>query len=62
MDTILNEGEGLKEHRLQWSARNPLGRMGDPEEVTGVVVMLLSRAGSYVTGADYAVDGGGLVF
>lgn len=62
MDTILNEGEGLKEHRVQWAARNPMGRMGDPEEVTGVVVMLLSRAGSYVTGADYAIDGGGLVF
>lgn len=62
MDTILNEGEGLKVHRGIWADRNPTGRMGDVEEVTGVVVMLLSRAGSYVTGADYAIDGGGLVF
>lgn len=62
MDTILNEGAGLEEHKVQWALRNPMGRMGDPEEVTGVVVMLLSRAGSYITGADYAIDGGGLVF
>ncbi|KAH8168587.1 enoyl-(Acyl carrier protein) reductase domain-containing protein [Sarocladium implicatum] len=62
MDTILNEGAGLEKHREEWNKRNPMGRMGDPEEVTGVVVMLLSRAGSYITGADYAIDGGGLVF
>ncbi|KND89579.1 Sorbose reductase SOU1 [Tolypocladium ophioglossoides CBS 100239] len=62
MDTVLNEGEGLAEARRSWCGRNPLGRMGVPEEVAGVVVMLLSRAGSYVNGADVVVDGGGVVF
>lgn len=35
-----------------------LGRLGDPAEVANVVVFLCSSAASFVTGADYAVDGG----
>ncbi|OTA01638.1 short chain dehydrogenase/reductase [Trichoderma parareesei] len=62
MDTVLNEGEGLAAARSIWNERNPMGRMGLPEEVAGVVVMMLSRAGSYLNGADVVVDGGGHVF
>ena len=62
MDTVLNEGEGLREARESWCGRNPMGRMGFPEEVAGVVVMLVSRAGKYINGEDIVVDGGGIVF
>ncbi|HLM05746.1 MAG TPA: SDR family oxidoreductase [Blastococcus sp.] len=40
------------------AARAPLGRIGRPDDMAGVVVYLTSRAGSYVTGAVLPVDGG----
>jgi 3-oxoacyl-[acyl-carrier protein] reductase len=36
----------------------PLGRLGRPEEVADVVVFLLSRRASWITGANIVVDGG----
>ncbi|ODA78956.1 hypothetical protein RJ55_04546 [Drechmeria coniospora] len=37
---------------------NPMGRLGRPEDIAGVVVYLASRAGSHVNGEAIAVDGG----
>ncbi|KAI0425143.1 hypothetical protein F5Y09DRAFT_322496 [Xylaria sp. FL1042] len=62
MDTILNEGDGIAEHRRIWASRNPSGRMGHPSELTGAVVLLASTAGTYINGADLVVDGGATVF
>ncbi len=36
----------------------PMGRMGEPEEVAKVVTFLLSDKSTYVSGSDWAVDGG----
>lgn len=36
----------------------PLGRMGTPEEIARMAVVLLSDAASYVTGGTVFVDGG----
>lgn len=62
MDTILNEGDGIAEHRRIWAERNPSGRMGSPSELTGTIVLLTSDAGSYINGSDIVVDGGAIVF
>ncbi|KAJ7108585.1 hypothetical protein C8R44DRAFT_803124 [Mycena epipterygia] len=62
MDTVLNEGDGLAAARDIWTSRNPMGRMGDPSELAGAVILLCSPAGRYINGADLIVDGGGSVF
>jgi NAD(P)-dependent dehydrogenase (short-subunit alcohol dehydrogenase family) len=36
----------------------PLGRIGQPSEVAKVVTFLLSSKSTYVSGSDWAVDGG----
>jgi NAD(P)-dependent dehydrogenase (short-subunit alcohol dehydrogenase family) len=36
----------------------PMGRMGEPEELKGLVVLLASDAGNYITGQNILVDGG----
>ena len=36
----------------------PLGRIGTPADIAGVVTFLLSDDAAYVTGAEIAVDGG----
>ena len=38
--------------------RTPLGRMGDPRDLVGIVNWLVSTESSFATGASYAVDGG----
>ncbi len=38
--------------------RIPMGRKGDPAELTAAVLFLASDAGGYVTGQTWAVDGG----
>jgi glucose 1-dehydrogenase len=39
-------------------ANIPLGRLGEPGEVAGVVAFLASDDGAYVTGSTYFIDGG----
>ena len=39
----------------------PLKRMADPEEMAGLVMLLASDAGSYMTGGVYTADGGYLI-
>jgi len=49
------------ETERQWAATVPLGRMAVVEEMKGLVLLLASPAGSFMTGAAYVVDGGALV-
>jgi NAD(P)-dependent dehydrogenase (short-subunit alcohol dehydrogenase family) len=36
----------------------PLGRIGRPDDVAGLTLLLASRAGAYMTGTDIPLDGG----
>ncbi|MGB9646684.1 MAG: SDR family oxidoreductase [Stellaceae bacterium] len=40
------------------SAARPLRRLGEPEDIAGVALMLASRAGAFITGQTIIVDGG----
>ncbi len=40
------------------SATQPIGRMGEPEEVAGLAAFLCSDEAAFITGTDYPVDGG----
>jgi len=55
------DGTGAVEHDeaiTKLARQIPLGRLGEPEEVAGLVAMLASDAGGYITGATLHVDGG----
>ncbi len=46
------------EARTTLSAQIPLGRLGTPQDIAGVVTFLASEHASYITGQVFVVDGG----
>jgi NAD(P)-dependent dehydrogenase (short-subunit alcohol dehydrogenase family) len=44
-----------------FAARTPLGRLGEPEDIAGVVAFLASDAARFVTGQTLVADGGVMV-
>ena len=40
------------------SASQPIGRMGEPEEVAALALFLCSEEAAFITGTDYLIDGG----
>ena len=44
--------------RRDFEARQPMGRLGTPEEIAALVVYLASDASAFVTGQTFVIDGG----
>ncbi len=49
---------GKQETERYVTAQYPLGRLGEVDDVSGVAVLLASRAGSFISGQTLVVDGG----
>jgi len=47
-----------KEMFAKLSAAQPIGRMGQPEEIAGLVAFLCSDEAAFITGSAYDIDGG----
>lgn len=60
--TAINANDLAQDGKEQRAVtRIPLGRLGTPEDVAGVVVFLASRLSAYMQGASVLVDGGAFV-
>jgi 2-hydroxycyclohexanecarboxyl-CoA dehydrogenase len=57
-DTAMPRQNSSEEQLLQQAERNPMGRIGQPEDVAGVVAFLVSDDAAYITGQTLAVNGG----
>jgi L-rhamnose 1-dehydrogenase len=57
--TDINKDDWADPAKLDYlNKRIPLGRLGTPKDVAGVVAFLASDLAAYITGASVLVDGG----
>ena len=57
-EPMLGEGPDRAANMAAFVADTPLRRFGKPEEVAAVAVMLASDEATYITGAEFHIDGG----
>ena len=58
LEERLAAGGNYDEARAQFIARQPMGRIGEPEEIAELVAYLASDLSAYTTGQALAIDGG----
>jgi NAD(P)-dependent dehydrogenase (short-subunit alcohol dehydrogenase family) len=60
VDGFLSRSYPGKEKEMfeKLSKTQPIGRMAKPEEVASLALFLCSEEASFITGCDYAIDGG----
>lgn len=58
VDTPLLAYDGMNPDQQAVERRNPLGRIGQPQEIAAVIAFLASPAASFITGQCFSADGG----
>ena len=57
-ERIKAQGGNPEEVRAAFIARQPIGRIGTPEEIAAIAVYLASDESAYTTGVAFSIDGG----
>jgi 2-keto-3-deoxy-L-fuconate dehydrogenase len=57
-ERIAQQGGDLEEVRRNFVARQPMGRLGQPEEIAALATYLASDESAFVTGQAFVIDGG----
>ncbi|THU75703.1 NAD(P)-binding protein [Dendrothele bispora CBS 962.96] len=55
---LANSFSDQKVESEMWAKASPLGRLGTPEDVAGLVAFLASKDASWITGQTYGINGG----
>ncbi|MBP1932681.1 NAD(P)-dependent dehydrogenase (short-subunit alcohol dehydrogenase family) [Ammoniphilus resinae] len=55
---ILSDNPEPEQARIQMQQRQPIGRMGTPDEIANLAVFLASDEASFITGSNMVADGG----
>jgi 2-keto-3-deoxy-L-fuconate dehydrogenase len=58
VERLLSEQNNPEEERKRLTARQPIGRLGDSEEVARAIAFLAGPGSSFITGTALAIDGG----
>ena len=57
-ERIKAQGANFEDVKAAFVARQPIGRIGTPEEIAALVVYLASDESAYTTGVAWSIDGG----
>lgn len=58
LEQRMRAGGNYEQGRAEFLARQPMGRIGEPDEIAAVATMLASDEVDYMTGSEIVIDGG----
>ena len=61
LEKVMAQVEDPQALYAKWVALHPIGRMGEPADIAGMALYLASDEASFITGAEFVVDGGSVL-